>query len=75
MKAAIKNYKKASKALRTFQSEMSKNYQIKYSPDESEEKKQKRNYLQQNINSARKILDETLGSDALSALYWEGKEF
>lgn len=75
MKAAIRNYKKAAKALRTFQSEMLKNYQIKYSPGESEDVKEKRNTLQKNINSSRKILDETLGADALDALYWEGKEF
>lgn len=75
MKAAIRNYKKAAKALRTFQSEMLKNYQIKYSPNESEEVKTKRTTLQNHIHSSRKILDETLGADALGALYWEGKEF
>lgn len=74
MKQAIKNYKKAARALRTFQSEMLKNYQIKYSQNESEQTKKIRSELQNHIHDSRKILDQTLGSDALGALYWEGKE-
>ena len=53
---------------------MLKNYQIKYSQNESEQTKKIRSELQNHIHDSRKILDQTLGSDALGALYWEGKE-
>jgi len=74
MKQAVKNYKKASRALRTFQTEMLKNHRIKYSSDESEEVKARRFELHKHVSDAHEILDQTLGADALTALYWEGKE-
>jgi len=74
MKQAVKNYKKAARALRTFQTEMLKNHHIKYYQNESEETKKIRSELQNHIHDSRKILDKTLGQDALGALYWEGKE-
>lgn len=74
MKQAVKNYKKAARALRTFQTVIIKNSNLKFSEGESDEKKKRRKEMHEHILEQRKILNETLGADALDALYWEGEE-
>lgn len=70
MKKSVRDYKKAARALRTFNSKLFK----KIPQGDSEELKAKRIRYYNAQTTMRNMLDETLGQEALSDLYWEGKE-
>ena len=74
---AVQRYKKAAKALRTFEKQMETDSRFSYGKHgpTSEDGKKVRSDFHARINQMRKDLDETLGSQSLSYLYHEGKEF
>lgn len=70
MKKAVMKYKKAARALRTFNSTIRDGLPDGDSPETKEERIK---YFKAQT-TLRDMLDKTLGSHALAALYWEGKE-
>lgn len=70
MKKSVSDYKKAARALRTFNKKVGK----LVPSGESEEHRAKRLEYYQAQATIRNMLDETLGQQALCDLYWEGKE-